>query len=71
MERGVLLERLCSVHTFLRTRAWAMTRTRRVLSQSPRKKAADGGLSDKEIKKVWPLNMIEERLLLSHGHPSY
>ena len=40
------------VHTFLRTRAWAMTRTRRVLSQSPRKMAADGGLSYKETNKV-------------------
>ena len=46
------------MHTFLRTRAWAMTRTRRVLSQSPRKMAADGGLSCKETNKVgsqdWP-----------------
>ena len=51
---GVCLARaaLCPVHTFLRTRAWAMTRTRRVLSQSPRKMAADGGLSYKETNKV-------------------
>ena len=45
---------LYPVHTFLRTRAWAMTRTRRVLSQSPRKMAADGGLSYKETNKVGP-----------------
>ena len=45
---------LYPVHTFLRTRAWAMTRARRVLSQSPRKMAADGGLSYKETNKVGP-----------------
>ena len=31
-----------------------MTRTRRVLSQSPRKMAADGGLSYKETNMVGP-----------------
>ena len=40
------------VDTFLRTRARAMTRARRVLSQSPRKMAADGGLPYKETNKV-------------------